>query len=315
MAPTVLGLEEHFIGKAVVDSSPDAMFLDDVMENLADLGPRRLEAMDRGNMHIQIVSHIPDVQPPELCRAVNDQLFAATQQGHGRLRGFAFLPMATPDSVAAELERCVKTLGFLGALIPNHANGRYYDDAAYWPMFEKAQELDVPIYLHPTVADDLQRYAGNYDRTAQDLIAGPGLCWHTDVATHVLRLYASGVFDAYPRLKLVLGHNGESLPFMLERVDRMFSRRWGKEEKRKRGFMAVWNENIWITTSGMYHLGPLRCCLTMCKPERVLFSVDYPFEDPKDGLKFMEELQRSGLVTEEQLDMICQENAKALLRI
>ena len=272
MAPSVLGLEEHFIGQAVLESSHDAMFLDSVMENLSDLGEKRLQDMDRGNMHIQVVSHIPDVQPPAVCRAVNDQLSDAIQNSGGRFRGFAFLPMATPDAIADELERCVKSLGFLGALIPSHANGRYYDEAAYRAMFEKAQQLDVPIYLHPTVADDLQRYAGNYDRVAQDVIAGPGLCWHTDVAVHILRLYASGLFDAYPRLKLILGHNGESLPFMLERVDRMFSRRWVSKERGSRSFMSVWNENIWITTSGMYHLGPLKCCLEMCKPDRVLYS-------------------------------------------
>lgn len=279
MAPTVFGLEEHFIGRAVVDSSHDAMFLDSVMENLADLGERRLKDMDRGNMRVQVVSHIPDVQPPAVCRAVNDQLFDAIQKSGGRLRGFAFLPMATPESIPDELERCVKSLGFLGALIPNHAHGRYYDSTEYRTMFKKAQELDVPIYLHPTVADDLQRYAGNYDRVAQDVIAGPGFCWHTDVATHMLRLYASGLFDAYPRVKLILGHNGESLPFMLERVDRMFSRRWGSEKRGLRSFMSVWNENVWITTSGMYHLGPLQCCLAMCKPDRVLYSECSPFSD------------------------------------
>ena len=209
------------------------------------------------------------MEPAEICRAVNDQLFDAVKNSEGRYRGFAFLPMGTPADIAEELKRCVETLGFVGALIPNHAHGTYYDDKAYWPMWDMAQELDVPIYIHPTPAADLDRYKGSYDHIVQTLIAGPALCWHTDIAMHTLRLYGSGVFDAYPRVKVVLGHNGETLPFMLDRIEKMFSRKWGKQ---KRDWMTVWNENIWITTSGMFHLGPLQCCLTMCKPDRVVYS-------------------------------------------
>ena len=343
MAPILLGLEEHFTGKAVVEAHatttiPNHMFPKSVVDNLIDLGGSRIRNMDKGNMSIQVISHTPTVESPELCRAANDQLFEAIDSSGGRYRGFAFLPMENPEAIPAELERCVKELGFVGALVPNHAHGRYYDAKAFWPMFEMAQELDVPIYLHPAPTDDFERFSGNYDKLVQTLISGPALCWHTDVAMHMLRLYGSGVFDAYPCVKIILGHNGEAVPFMLDRIDKMFSRRWGSP---KRDWMTVWNENVWITTSGMFHLGPLQCCLNMCQPDRVMYSgfpassvfllipqrrtsadvstmnpgLDYPFEDPQEGLEFMEAFEKVGLVSPEQFEMICSGNAKNLLRI
>ena len=274
MFPSLIGLEEHFSGKAIAErpsatAIPNHMFPKSVVERLNDLGDVRIQNMDEGSMSIQVTSHIPAVEPLDICRAVNDQLFEAIQNSHGRLRGFAFLPMAEPQNIPGELSRCVRELDFVGALIPNHAHGRFYDGEEYWPMFAKAEELDVPIYIHPTPTDDMKRYAGNYSPLVQTLIAGPAFSWHAEIGTHVLRLYGSGLFDAYPRLKIILGHNGEILPFMRDRVDKFFERRWGGH---KRAWLTVWDENVWITTSGMFHLGPLRCCLEMCKADRVLYS-------------------------------------------
>ena len=87
---------------------------------------------------------------------------------------------------------------------------------------------------------------------------------------HFLRLYGSGLFDAHPRVKIVLDHNSEALPFLRDRVDKFFNRKWGR---RKRDWMTVWNENVCITTSAMFHLGPLRCYLEICKPDRILYSM------------------------------------------
>lgn len=282
MAPVLIGIEEHFAATAVKDKRTLNlhMFPKELQDNLADLGKGRIKNMDRGSMEIQVVSHVPAVVSPEICRAVNDELFEAVKKSDGRLRGFAFLPMADPQACPGELERCVKDLNFVGALIGNHANGRFYDGAEYWPMFEKAQELDVPIYIHPISAYDFERYAGNYDNIAQTLIAGPALSWHTEIAMHFLRLFASGLFDHLPRLKIILGHNGESMPFMRDRIDKFFTRRWG--QRTKRDFITVWHENVWITTSGFFHLGPLRTCLEMCKPDRVLYSKSPTFRPTKN---------------------------------
>ncbi|KIW62491.1 hypothetical protein PV04_10664 [Phialophora macrospora] len=315
MAPVLIGLEEHFASAAVTDKTTLNlhMFPQKLQDDLADLGERRIKDMDQGNMEIQVISHFPAVTPPETCRAVNDGLFEAVNKSNGRFRGFACLPIGEPQECPKELERCVKELNFVGALVGNHANGRFFDGPEYWPMFEKAQELDVPIYIHPTSAHEFDRFAGNYDNIAQTLIAGPALCWHTEIAMHFLRLFASGLFDHVPRVKIILGHNGESMPFMRDRIDKFFSRRWGG--KTKRDFITVWHENVWITTSGFFHLGPLKTCLEMCKPDRVMYSLDYPYEDTKEGLEFMVELESSGLVTKEQFEMICSGNARKLLRL
>ena len=124
-------------------------------------------------MSVQLESHITAVEPLEICHDVNNHLFEAVKNSGGRYRGFVFVPMAHPDAIPAELERCVKELGFVGALIPNHAHGTYKDGKDYWPMFAKAEELDVPIYIHLTPAGDFARYAGNYSSLVQTLIAGP----------------------------------------------------------------------------------------------------------------------------------------------
>lgn len=274
MAIDLIALEEHFTGQAVAKrpsaaDHPQYMLPQAIREKLEDLGEGRFREMELGNVSVQVVSHIPVVEPPEICAAVNDQLFKAVKASKGRLRAFGLLPMAHPEAITAELERCVKSLGFLGAVIINHANGRYYDDPAYWPMWEKAQELDVPITLHPTTAADMVAHKGNYDHQVQTLLAGPALRWHVDTAAHVLRLYGSGLFDAFPRLKLILGHDGETLPFSMDRIASVFAHRWGGN---KRDFRTVWNENCWITNSGMFEMAPFECCLKVCKPDRIMYS-------------------------------------------
>ena len=271
----LISLEDHFTGAVVLDRPsankiPNFMFPQSVVDNLADIGANRISDMDKGNMSIMVISHIPAVEPPEICRKVNDQLFKAVQESKGRYRGFGFVPMGEPSEIPAELERCVKQLGFVGALIPNHADGRYYDDEDYWPMFEKAQELDVPIYIHPTPAADFKRFEGNYDKTIQTLLAGPAFAWHADIAENVIRMYGSGLFDRYPRVKIVIGHMGETIPFMLERIDRFMTRRW--KGSRDRSFLTVWNEQFWVTTSGFWSLDPFACLIRTCKPDRVMYS-------------------------------------------
>lgn len=133
--------------------------------------------------------------------------------------------------------------------------------------------------------------------------------WHSEVALHVFKLFAAGLFDRFPRLKIVIGHFGEMIPFMLQRLEQL-SPRWGE---RQRNFRIVYDENLWITTSGVWSLDPLRCILANTRKERILFSVDYPFARNEWGKKWMEDLRESGLVTEEELLMIAYKNAEKLL--
>ncbi|TKA83656.1 hypothetical protein B0A55_00441 [Friedmanniomyces simplex] len=243
----------------------------------------------------------------------NDELAAACDQHPKRFAGFAILPMLDPPAAAAELERSVRTHGFLGALVNNTTDGIFYDDEKYWPTFERAAQLDVPIYLHPSFPSEemAEHYTGNYSDRAAFMLSIAGWGWHTETGLHVLRLFASGLFDKYPKLKIIIGHMGEMLPFAIDRILPM-SKVWGPKE---RDLKTVWDENLWHTTSGYFSLAPLSCLLRTCRVERIMYSVDYPFSMNDKGLNFVKEIQESGLVDEEQLEMICYRNAEKLLGV
>lgn len=218
-----------------------------------------------------------------------------------------------PDASAAELERTVKHLNFVGALIDCHVDGKYFDGDEYDSLWAMAEKLDVPIYIHPTwPSDDMNpRYQGNFTAGAARSLGASGWGWHNEVGLHTLRLFAAGKFDKFPKLKIIIGHFGEMIPFMLQRICNL-SVRWGD---RQRNFKQVWDENIWITTSGVWSLDPLRCILHNTKVDHILYSVDYPFEKNENGLKWIEDLERSGLVTQEQLEMIAYKNSERLLGV
>lgn len=154
-------------------------------------------------------------------------------------------------------------------------------------------------------------YKGNYDQGVADALSAYGWGWHVSTGLHILKLFASGLFDRYPKIKIVIGHMGELLPFQLGRIFPQ-SARWGTFQ---RSLKEVWDENIWITTSGMFSLAPLACLLRTTKIERILFSVDYPFSENETGRKFIEEIKQSGLVKEEELEMIAHRNAEILLKL
>jgi predicted TIM-barrel fold metal-dependent hydrolase len=155
------------------------------------------------------------------------------------------------------------------------------------------------------------RYEGNFSAGAAASIGASGFGWHSEVANHILRLFASGLFDRHPKLKIIIGHMGELIPFMLQRISQL-SIRWGKFEK---SFKQVWDENIWITTSGVWSLDPMATILRNTKIEHILYSVDYPFAKNESGLSWMEEFEKSGMVGKEDLERIAYKNAEVLLRI
>ncbi len=280
---------------------------------LSSLGEQRLDDMNAGSINLQVISHAPTTADADACRVGNDQLSQACGDNPGRFAGFAMLPMLEPEAASAELERAVKGLGFVGALINNHSDGTFYDDEKYWKVFEKAIELDVPIYIHPSFPSQqmLSHYKGNYpDKVALNLsIAAWG--WHSETGLHILRLFASGLFDKLPKLKLIIGHDGEMLPFMLDRTLPL-SKTWGQ---RKRDLLTVWRENIWVTTSAMFSEAPLACLLKVSPIENIMYSVDYPFASNEKGLAFVKQLEQSDLLTAEQLEMICHGNAERLLKL
>lgn len=233
-----------------------------------------------------------------------------------RFAAFAVLPVSDAAECAYELERCVVQLKFVGALIDNHADGRHFDSTVYDLLWAKASELDVPIYLHPTFpsARMAEGFMGEYPRHVGVSLGAAGWGWHGDVGLHVLKLFAAGVFDRFPTLKIIVGHMGEMLPFMLERCFDM-STRWAGWGAKQRPLRQVWDENIYITTSGTWSLAPMRCILENTRVDRIMYSVDYPFESNERGLDWFNQLEKSGMLTEKQLKMIAYQNAENLLRV
>lgn len=316
MAPPCIALEEHYVSQHIrTQDDHYTKFPPPLIEKLSSLGSDRIKDMDAANIRLQILSHGPLDAGPAPCRAANTSLAEACNRYPSRLRGFAMLPMSDPAAAAAELERCVRSLGFLGALINNHLHGRFYDSPHFWPVFAKAAELDVPIYLHPTFAADewAGHYEGNFSDRAKVAMGMAGWGWHAETGLHVLRLWCSGLFDKYPGLKIVIGHMGEMVPFQLDRIVGMSEAQGWKEGGR--GLREVWRENFWVTTSGMFSLAPLRCLLETIPREKVLFSVDYPFSGNERGRAFVEEVERHGVFGEEELRGFCFGNAEMLLGV
>lgn len=308
-------LEEHYTSPSVQAAETDSEFVDfpeSIVRKLDTLGAERITDMNNGSVSLQVISHDPGDRSPELCCAANNDLASAVSKHATRFSGFAMLPMRDPAAAASELERCISSLGFVGALIDSHLNGQFYDDEKFWPVFEKAEYLDVPIYIHPSWAAESKfgHYRGNYHDSVALSLSAFGWGWHSDTALSFLRLFASGLFDRFPKLKIIIGHMGEMLPFQLDRVINV-SRRWGRE----RDFQEVWRQNVWITTSGMFSLPPLACLLQTTSIDHVLYSVDYPFSSNETGLEFFNKIKESGLIVGEDLEKFGFRNAEYLLRV
>ena len=316
-----ISLEDHFLSQACRDEDGGRdlnleAFPEEVRHDFVELGPRRVEKMEQANIAIQVISHTPILGSPSVCQRANDQLAAAIMRYPSRFRGFAMLPMGHPTAIAAEFKRCVLELGFLGALIPNHAEGVYYDGPEYSDLFQTAEELDVPIYLHPSPSPPkkFDQFAGNYPISVQFAISAHAWDWHADCGLHFIRLYAAGIFDRYPRLKIILGHLGEMLPFMIGRVETKLTLS-GYIRDLKSTFSEVYARNVWITTSGMLQVAPFVCALRSTSIEHILFSVDYPFEDNVKSVQFMQYLTSLKLMTDQESEMVAHRNAGNLLGI
>lgn len=313
-------VEELYVAKSQPDPYTETVLLRRLRGDLVELGDKRIKSMDDNGVTLQIVSHAANSIALDLatCVKVNDELAGAAKTRPGRLAGFATLPMAEPEAAGEEFRRCVNDLKFLGALIDNNCEGRFYDDPFFWPVFTAAQELDVPIYIHPSYNEQTKPllHDGNYPEAIAQTLGMYAWGWHSENALHILRLFAAGVFDRFPRLKIIIGHMGEMLPFQLDRIIRITSSQWPLAGvKLKRGLRQVWDENIWITTSGMFAVTPMATVVRQCKPDRILYSVDYPFTKNEWGLQFLKDLRLDGLITDEVLEGIAYKNAEKLLGI
>lgn len=228
MTMRIITLEEHFTTPDLMDRFGRQSFHNHG-EQLCDLTERRIAEMDAAGIDMQVLSlNSPGTEPLAADEAVkiasssNDFLAAAIEHHPGRFAGFAALPTAVPDLAADELERMVCQHGFKGAVINGHIQGRYLDDKFFWPILERAEALNVPIYLHPapppqSVIDTY--YTGNFSSEVTRMLSTAGWGWHIETAVHILRLIFSGALDRYPNLQIIIGHMDEAIPFMLQRID------------------------------------------------------------------------------------------------
>ncbi|MCX2931431.1 amidohydrolase family protein [Mycobacterium sp. CVI_P3] len=299
----LIALEEHYAWNPPSSGNVVATWLQShnptAYQRLYDRGSLRLEQMDAAGIDFQILSLFdPGVQEDEdTARAVdnarraNDDLAETVRATPDRFGGFATLATQEPDAAAAELERAVEELGLVGGLINGHTRGRYLDDPAYLGLFECAQHLGVPIYLHPTTPHPavMDAWFAPYVKDGLHL-ASWGFAAET--GTHALRLIYSGLFDKFPRLQMILGHLGEMLPYAAYRLDRYYGLGGGDDggqlAKRPSQYLC---DNFHITTSGNFSPTTFACALEVMGPDRLMFSVDYPMDDNVDGAQFLRDLQ------------------------
>jgi uncharacterized protein len=297
-----IALEEHFWTAELAaprGTGQLAVWGPRVGDQLSDLGPLRLADMDANGIDLQVISHVAPAAQAHAgaeglarAREANDRLAAAVRAHPDRFAGFATLPTADPLAAADELERAAVELGFVGALVNSTigSNEAFLDDARFEPLLDRFERLGVPLYLHPAPPSAALRevlYSGLPPGVAARLATG-AWGWHAEAGLHVLRMVATGVFDRHPRLRLIVGHCGEMLPFMLARIDQML--RVDGLAMRPSEYFA---RNIWVTTSGLFSIPPVMCTVEVLGVDRVLFSVDYPFGSNAAGRALLDTLPLS----------------------
>ena len=312
----VIAIEEHYSDAELIAlfEGLDAAAPPHVLQKLADTGAARLKDMDEAGIDIQVLSHTaPSLQKVssgavELARRVNDRLAQIVATQPTRYAAFAALPTSDPAAAADELARCVEKLGFKGAMIHGLAHGQFIDDARYWPIFARAEALDVPIYLHPSMPHPavIDAYYKEYAKDYPVLLRA---AWGftVETATLAIRLVLSGVFEKHPRLKFVLGHLGEGLPFLLWRINNGLARPGQKPV----AFRDIFSAHFSVTTSGFFSDPALLLCVQELGIDRILFSVDYPFEANAPGPAWLETVP----LCDEDKAKIASGNARRLLQM
>ncbi len=320
-----IALEEHFaIDETLLDSRgffPDDVWAE-VKDRVMDLHGRRIRLMDEHGIETMILSlNAPTVQAiPDPKRAneiaikANDYLAEQIAKRPDRFQGFAALPLQDPDLATRELQRCVKDLGFVGALVngfsqvndPN--NIVYYDMPQFWDFWGVLESLDVPFYLHPR--NPLPIHSKIYE--GHSWLMGPSWAFGQETAVHALRLMGSGLFDKYPKIQIVLGHMGEGLPFSMWRVDNCnawIPNRHNYPAKRKIG--EYFQDNFHITTSGNFRTQALINTMLEIGSDRIMFSTDWPFENIDHAAIWFD----AATISEDDRLKIGRTNAKKLFKL
>jgi 2,3-dihydroxybenzoate decarboxylase len=306
---------ESLVGFYLTNNAPR---IREVRERLEDVGERRLGDMDRTGIARQILSlTAPGVQVFDgatavgLAESFNDQLAEAIAKHPDRFSGLAAVAPQDPQAAAKELERGVKKLGLKGAIVNSHTQGEYLDDEKFWDLFAAAEALDVPVYIHPT----------SLPKSMIDPFVSMGLDgavygFAVETGLHLLRIIFAGVFDRFPKLRIVVGHLGEGLPYWLYRIDFMHARmvasaRYPRVRPLRRKPGEYVKENLYITSSGMAWQPPISYCQSVMGIDRVMYAMDYPYQFEAAEVKAMDELP----LDEAGLKAFYQGNAERVFRL
>ena len=333
----IITMDEHFTDKRIMDAvarfdnlrptlSPKQAeimkFLQHFAfgnEQLIDFEKYRIPYMNKNDIAIQVLSYtspvgdyVPAADAIKICRMANDILKERIDEFPGRFAGFATLPMADPVAAADELERVVTKYGFCGALLAGRYKGRFYNEAEFFPIFERAAKLDVPISFHPAFIPEnvLETY---YLSDAYSVVVGAelgfaGYGWHSETGIQISRLILSGIFDKLPNLKFISGHWGETIPAFLERMDAILSR---DKTGLKQEFSEYYKKHIYITPSGIFSRDQLEYIVHVMGADHVMMSIDYPYIQPDNVGAFLIDSS----LTHDQIELIAHGNAERILHL
>ena len=296
-------LEEHFVTTSFLKATGEAErsipeWMQRLRAKLLDIGPGRIADMDEGGVDVQVLSlaaldfdKIDSKAGTPLMQDVNDELAAAVKAHPDRFAGFASLWMGEPDKAAKELDRCVTRHGFKGANLNGTTDGKFLDDARFLPVFEAADALGVPIYLHPAEPPKtvMEAYFSGLPGELGHLLSIAGWGWHAEDGLHTLRLIVSGLFERLPGLQLIIGHMGEGVPYALARSSKVLS----GAMKLPLSVEEYFQRNIHVTTSGYFTKPPFECAQKVIGIKRLMYSIDYPFSPTTNGKAFLESLDLS----------------------
>jgi uncharacterized protein len=268
-------------------------------KKLLDLGEGRIAEMDAAQVDVAVLSlTAPGVEQLEvglgtrLAQSTNDRLAEAIDRFPDRFTGYAALAVKDADGAVQELERAVKDLGLKGWKTHSNFGDSYLDEKRYWPILAKAEQLGVPMYLHPTVPMIAAL------RTYGITLAGAAFGFGQETAMVMMRLVASGALDAFPDLKIIVGHYGEALPFLVQRMDFPYVHAYhqadqGSTVQLKRKPSDYLKSNMWVSTSGNYLPAAFACTRDALGMERIVLGTDHPYESMVDCMSFLESLALS----------------------
>ena len=288
--------------------------------SLDDIDNERFKFMEEQKVDVQVLSYtspisdsVPVEEAVKIAKEANNILADIVKRYPDKFLAFATLPMGDPIAAAEELERCVKELHFVGVLITGPWNGRFYDDPFFFPIFEKAAELDVPVYWHPEFPNGKIQSYYYLSKSYPDIVgmefATAGFGWHLDVGLQMTRLILSGIFDKLPNLKFISGHWGEGIPSMIDRMDQIMKPQITGLKKK---ISEYFHDNVYYTPSGIMSKDQFDYMVKVFGADHILWALDYPYI-PFDFCTT--DFLLNSYLSDEEKELIAHKNAEKLFHL